>query len=332
MSLRSFASAALFGGAFALPLQAQSSQCLTQPLALRDACQKGTDIFAMLAPQVNGALAGGGPVLGSARAVNGISIGVRVNAVDGALPDLAAIRLSAAGAVRSTIPTSRVPVPAPTLDVALGVFPGFFVGVQRILSLDVLLNVGYIPNADLDEFRVKATNGSLKLGWGARVGLLSDRLIVPAVSVSYFRRSLPTASFSTSLTSPNTSSGGARDSLSLNEFSLRNDAIRLAVSKKLGFLEIGGGVGEDRYRGFSQLRVSVQPVAGVASTGTFVLQQEIKRRAAYGSVALNILRVRIGAEAGTIFGGDSIATFNSFTNGKINEHRLFGSVGLRIHL
>ena len=283
----------------------------------------------MLAPQVNGALAGGGPVLGSSRAVRGLSIGIRVNAVDGRLPDLANVRLSSAGIVQSTIPTKKVPVPAPTLDVALGLFPGVFVGVQRILAIDALVNVAYIPNRDIEDFSVKTTNGSLKLGYGARVGLLTDRMMMPAVAVSYFRRSLPTATFSTTFSS-NVSGVVTQDSLSLTRLSIRNDALRLSASKKLGFIEIGGGVGQDRYRTFTSLNASVSPAIGLPQKGSFTLTQEVKRNAAYGSFALNFFKLRLGAEAGSTFGGDSIATYNTFTDGKLNRQRLFGSAGLRL--
>ncbi len=329
MTARSFAAVALCASALSLPLAAQSAECAAQAVALRDACQKGTDIFTMLAPQVNGALTGGGPVLGSSRAVRGLSIGIRVNAVDGRVPDLAAVTLSSTGTVRSTIPTKRVPVPAPTLDVALGVFPGFFVGVQRLFSIDALVNVAYIPNRDIQDFSVRATKGSLKLGYGGRVGILADRMLMPAVAVSFFRRSLPTSTFSTSF---NSSIAGiaTKDSIILGNLSIENDAIRIAASKKLGFIEIGGGVGQDRYRTFTQLTARVQPSVGVPARATVALTQAIKRNAAYGSLSLNFFKLRLGAEAGSTFGGDSVSTYNTFTDGKLNEQRLFGSVGLRL--
>lgn len=329
MTVRRLGAVALCVSAIALPIHAQSAQCASQATAVRDACQKGTDIFAMLAPQVNGALTGGGPVLGSSRAVRGLSIGLRVNAVDGRAPDLGNVRLSSTGIVRSAIPTTRVPVPAPAVDVALGVFPGLFVGVQRILAIDALVNVAYIPSRDFQDFRVKTTNGSLKLGYGVRVGLLADRLVLPAVALSYFRRSLPTTSFSTSFQS---SIAGitTNDSLVLSALSIRNDALRLALSKKLGFIELGGGVGQDSYRTFTSLRARVSPSIGTPVTGEVALTQQIKRNAAYGSLALNLFKLRIGAEAGSIFGGDSLSTYNTFTDGKLNEQHLFGSVGLRL--
>jgi hypothetical protein len=308
-------------------LAAQSAACAAQALPVRDACQKGADIFALLAPQVNGALAAGSPVLGSSRAVNGLSIGLRVNAVDGTVPDLTAVRLSTTGATSSTIATQRAPVPAPTLDIALGVFPGVFVGVQRILSLDALINVAYVPNQTIEDFSIRTVNGSLRMGYGARLGLLSDRFMVPAVAISYFRRSLPTASFSAGITSGGVS--GSVDSIALNSLNLQNDALRLSASKKLGFLELGGGVGQDRYNTSTQIRGVVNTPLGAVSGGAS-FRQRITRNVAYGSAAINVLRLRLAAEAGTTFGGDSVQTFNTFANGRQNAQRLFGSVGLRV--
>ncbi len=320
--------------AVALPMHAQgaaSPQCALAPTALRDACQKGTDIFTMLMPQVQGALAGGGAVLGSSSAMRGLSIGLRVNALDGDLPDLGGVRLATTGIVRSNIGTTRTPVPMPTLDLAAPIFPGFLVGRQRIFSADVLVNVAYLPSRQIEDFRVRTTNGSLKLGYGARIGLVADRMLMPAVSVSYFRRTLPTATFNATI---NTDSplvvGASSDSVTLAELSIRNDAIRIAASKRLGFIELGGGVGEDRYRTFSQLQLRVNTLATQSVSGAYVLTQQISRRAAYASAALNIARFRIAGEAGTLFGGDSLSTYNTFAAGRVTARRLFGSVGVRL--
>ncbi|MES3034037.1 MAG: hypothetical protein V4813_08565 [Gemmatimonadota bacterium] len=316
-----------------LPLAAQSSQCQGQVSGLRDACQKGTDIFSMLAPQVNGAIAGGGPTLGTARTSSGITIGLRLNVVDGRVPDLSGITLSSTGIVQSAIPTSRAPIPMPTVDAAFSVLPGFNFRAQRIMAVDVLTNVAYVPKRDLEDFSVGPTKGSFKVGYGVRVGVLADRLMVPAVSVSYFRRTLPTSRISASL--PINASGSAqRDSITLDELSLRSDALRLAISKRFGFLELGGGAGQDRYRAFTQLRAQVTPVvlgAPIAPVrGAFVLTQQVSRNMAYGSLALNFGKVHLGAELGATFTGDSVATYNTFTDGKLNSQRLFGSAGLRV--
>ena len=334
MNRRIAAVVALCTSALTTPLTAQSAQCTGQVVGLRDACQKGTDLFSMLAPQVNGAIAGGGPTLGTARTSSGITIGLRLNLVDGRVPDLSAVTLSSTGIVRSTIATSRAPIPMPTLDAAFSVLPGFDVGRQRIFAVDVLTNVAYVPTRDLEDFSVGATKGSFKVGYGVRVGLLADRDMAPAVSISYFRRTLPTARISASLPI-NASGSSQRDSIVLDQLSLRSDALRLAVSKRFGFLELGGGAGQDRYRAFTQLRARVTPVvlgAPIAPvSGAFVLAQQITRNTAYGSLALHFGRVHVGTEVGATFGGDSVATYNTFTDGKLNARRLFGSAGLRVN-
>ncbi len=333
MIVRRYASVAVLMCSAAAAVSAQSAlspECALQPNAVRDACQKGLDIFAIMAPQVNGAIAGGGAVLGSARAVRGMSIGLRINAVDGRVPDLSAIRLSTTGVVASTIPTKRAPIPAPTLDVAVGLFPGFPLGLQRVLSLEALVNVAYLPNRDLEDFSIKTKKGSLRLGYGGRVGLLSDRFVVPAVAVSFFRRAMPTATFSTTFAS-NIAGVATQDSINLADLSIETDAYRLSISKKLGFIEIGGGVGQDRYRTTSIIRATVTPsIALPTVTSAVGLSQSVKRNAAYGSFAINISKLRIAAEAGATFADDSVRTYNTFTDGKLNERRLFGSVGLRV--
>lgn len=317
--------------ALSTPVAGQATACQSLPaVATRDACQKGLDIFVLTVPQVQGALAGGGAVLGSARPVNGLSLGLRINAVDGRLPDLGSIALSSTGIVRSTIATVRVPVPVPTLDVAIGIIPGWSIAGQRLFSLDGLVSVGYVPSESYQGFEVATKRGSLKMGFGGKLGLLDDRLLLPAVSVSFFRRSLPTTSFSVSF-APRFG-GTVRDSIVLDETTVQNDAIRLSVSKRLGAIEIGGGIGQDRYRTFTQVRTRITAAGGATSAGIIGVSRQDERNAAYGSLALNVLRLRIGAEFGATFGGDSIATFNTFANDNINTRRLFGSVGVRVRI
>lgn len=335
MSARPLAAAAALCAsvAAASPLVAQSgpsAQCTSQPTALQDACQKGTDIFTMLMPQVQGALGGGGPVLGSSRGVHGLSIGVRVGAVDGVVPDVTNVTLSGTGIVQTNFPTKKVPVPMPAVDVAVGLFPGVNVGITRILALDALVNVAYMPKYDGTDFSVKPQKSSWKVGYGGRLGVLADKGGLPAVAVSYFRREIPTTTFSTGFTS-SVLGVTTQDSLSLAQLSIRNDAIRIGASKKLGFIEIGGGVGQDTYRSFAQLQARVTPSIGPAASGAFVLEQQVKRNVTYGSLALNLFKLRIAAEVGQVSGGDSLSTYNTFQDGKLNAKKMFGTAGIRLN-
>ncbi len=315
-------------------LTAQSSQCTAQAVASRDACQKGTDLFLMLAPQLSGALAGGGAMIGTARMANGLSLGLRLNVVEGQVPELGAVSISSTGAVQSTIETKRTPVPMPTFDAAFSLIPGFNAGRQRILAVDLLASVAYVPTSDLEAFSVRTTNGAFKIGYGARVGLLADAGALPAVSVSYLRRTLPTSDIAASLPINGLSGSAGRDSIALGALSLRADALRASISKRIGFVEIGGGAGQDRYRNFAQLRTQVTPVILGAPLppvrSLYVVTQTLTRNAVYGSLALNFGRVHLGAELGQTFGGDSVTTFNTFTDGKVNAARRFGTAGLRV--
>ena len=328
-----FTSMLALGALTAASLGAQSSQCLSQPVVARDACQRGTDLFLMLAPQLSGAIAGGGAVLGTARTVNGFSLAVRLNVVEGQLPDRSVLAFSTTGIVQSTISTRRAPIPVPTLDATLSLIPGFTVGRQKILSVDALVNMTYVPTSNLEDFSVGPAKSAVKAGYGTRVGLLADTRFTPAVSVSYVRRTLPTSNIATSVPI-NAAGSSQRDSMTLSELSLRTDATRLSISKRLGFLEIGGGAGQDRYRGFSQLRTRVTTVVfgapRVPVESAYVVTQELVRSSAYASLGLTVGRVQLGAEAGSTFGGDSVQTYNRFADGKLSASRRFGSAGLRV--
>ena len=78
------AAAALLAAPLAARAQggALNSRCASSFVYLQDACQKGVDIFNLLAPQLGASLAGGNAVLGQSGALGGLghfTIGVRGN-------------------------------------------------------------------------------------------------------------------------------------------------------------------------------------------------------------------------------------------------------------
>src|SRR5512133_276167 len=95
MKARSLAAGALAIAAAAVTpsLQAQgslSAQCAAQPAPAQDACQKSTDLFNFVAPQLGTSIAGGNAVLGQGGTLGGLghfSLGIRANAIQGTLPD-----------------------------------------------------------------------------------------------------------------------------------------------------------------------------------------------------------------------------------------------------
>src|SRR5512132_3896517 len=94
MKARSFAALAVAAAttAAAAPLAAQGTiapQCQAQPTQVQDACQKSTDLFNFVAPQLGTSIAGGNAVLGQGGTLGGLghfSVGLRANAIQGTLP------------------------------------------------------------------------------------------------------------------------------------------------------------------------------------------------------------------------------------------------------
>jgi hypothetical protein len=330
-------SAVTIATCLATTLGAQSASCASQPVTVRDVCQKGVDLFAVFAPQLGGALAAGGPVLGTARTGDGLSLTLRLNGVAALVPDLSVQPFSVSGPQVSTIGTTRTPVLLPAVDAAFSLSPGIRAGRQRVLAVDLLASIVYLRTSDVGAVNVGPGKGTFssspfRVGYGVRVGVLSESRWVPAVSVSYLRRSLPRASLVA--TAPiNVSGASLRDTIALTESSLRADAIRLAISKRVGRVEVGGGIGEDRFRNFAQLQAMVTPSAFGAPLPpqrmTAVLTRSNRRQSAYGSLAVRVGHYHVGAEAGAVFGGDEFPTFNAITGYERGATRGHASLGVR---
>ena len=333
---RRFAAVTLGALCVAAPSAARAQQpvvcnATTSPVAgfVNDACTQAADIFSFVMPQFGQALAGGGAVLGTANTLGGFgkfSFNVRVNAVRGRVPTVDDLRIRATGpSPAQAIATEEAPVPAPVVDVGVGLFNGVGIGRTRFLSLDGLVNVAYLPETDLEDFAFTTPSGRLALGFGGRLGITRDAHLLPAISVSFIRRELPTADVRASFQG----NGGGQDSLSLTGLKVRTDAIRLSISKKFGFLELGGGAGRNRYDSRVVAGVRVDELVGTASA-SFSRAQVIEQDVVYGSLAFNFPLLKLAVEVGQASGGDRIATFNSFVDGGQNDARLFGSAGLRI--
>jgi hypothetical protein len=331
-------SAVTIATCLATTLGAQSASCASQPVTVRDVCQKGVDLFAVFAPQLGGALAAGGPVLGTARTGDGLSLTLRLNGVAALVPDLSAQPFSVGGPQVSTIATTRTPVLLPAVDAAFSLSPGIRAGRQRVLAVDLLASIVYLRTSDVGAVNVGPGKGTFssspfRVGYGVRVGVLSESRRVPAVSVSYLRRSLPRASLVTSAPILGPGASSLRDTIALTESSLRADAFRLAISKSVGRVEVGGGIGEDRFRNFAQLQAMITPSVFGAPLPpqrmTAVLTRSNRRQSAYGSLAVRVGHYHVGAEAGAVFGGDEFPTFNSISGYERGATRGHASLGVR---
>jgi len=314
MKTRLFIAAALI--AMASPAAAQELDPQCPPGALdgggdpdntmiaQDACQKAIDLFRYMAPQLGAVLAGGNPTQGIGGAFGKIgrfSIGLRANALNGSLPEIDRVVPNMRGAQQSTYTVDTKPIGFATADVALGVYPGTPAG---FLAIDLLMSASYIPEYSSESIDVSLPSGSWKLGFGGKVGLISETAATPGVSVSYLARELPRVDI--------TGSSGD-DRLLLEDVRIRSRSWRAVTGKNLGFLGVGGGYGRDTYRSNAQITVNVAPRAATSggTAGPIDLSQKLTRTNMFGSVWINSQVLRIVGEIGRVSGG-SIATYNSF--------------------
>lgn len=337
-------SAAVFGTAGIAGGQGVSSQCPPgstgtggfpdQTRSAQDACQKSIDLFQYMAPQLGILVAGGNTTLGQGGTLGGLgrfSAGIRVNGLQGSLPDVDKVVPSVNGASASTYTTSDKLLPLPTADLAIGLFKGIPLGVTNVGGVDLLVSAAYLPEYSSDFIDVKVPEGSLKLGYGARVGV-QESFVVPGVSLSYLRRSLPTVSI---IGSTAASTGGSRDTLRVDSLRVKTDAIRLVASKSFLIFGAAVGVGQDRYESVGTIRATVAPrpvtVPNGATAGPVVLSQKLTRTNIFGDLSLNLPLLKIVGEIGQVSGG-TVQTFNKFSGKQADDSRIFGSIGIRLSL
>jgi hypothetical protein len=178
-----------------------------------------------------------------------------------------------------------------------------------------------VPEYSNDDISITVPDGSLKVGYGVRLGLLQESLLVPGVAVTYFRRDLPTA---------NILGVSGDDSISVNNLALETTAWRVTASKSLFIFGLAVGAGQDKYSSTADLGVSVQDGLSPRVTGEpFAFSQEVTRTNYFADLSFNILLAKFVGEVGMVSGGE-IPTYNQFEGKKADDSRLYGSLGLRI--
>ncbi len=297
-----------------------------QQRATQDACQKAIDLFRYMAPQLGTALAGGAPTLGQGGPTGGIghfSLGVRVNAVMGDLPQVQDVPLSVQGAQRSTYPLKRQIIPLPTADLALGLFGGLPLGITSVGGVDLLVSASYLPEFEADNVKVEVDGSSIKFGFGARVGLLEESLLIPGVSVSYLRRDLPKIHMTAR-------SGG--DSLLVRDLDVQTTSWRIMASKSFFMFGVAAGGGTDEYESNTivSARVAARPPFTPAVTaGPIDIKQKMKRTTMFLDLSMNLPFFKLVGEVGQVSGGD-VETYNQFDGSKADDSRTYGSIGIRL--
>lgn len=302
-----------------------------QTRGAQDACQKAIDLFQYMAPQLGTIVAGGNATLGQGGTLGGLgrfSVGLRVNAIQGSLPQVDQVTPKITGAESSTYATEDQIIPLPTAELAVGVFKGIPLGLTNVGGLDIIVSAAYLPEFSGDNIDVKVPEGSLKIGYGARLGLLQESLVVPGVSFSYLKRDLP----SVSLSAVTPSSG---DSLRVDTLEVKTNAWRLVASKSFLMFGVALGAGQDEYRSTASIRARVAPrAAGAfpgASAGPVALTQKLTRTNFFADLSLNLPFFKIIGEIGQVSGG-TVSTFNKFSGKQADDSRIYGSVGVKLAL
>ena len=295
-----------------------------QARASQDACQKAIDLFQYMAPQLGAAITGGNATLGQAGSLGGLghfSVGFRVNAVQGSVPQVQDVSPADTGAAKSAYDTKTQILPMPTAELAIGVFKGLPLAITNVGGVDVLVSASYLPEFNNSNVNVKVPNGSLKFGYGVRVGILQESLLVPGISVSYLHRELPTV---------NIAGNSNNDSLYVNNLSLKSNAWRVVVSKSLILFGVAAGIGQDKYDASTDIgaHVAARPPFPAANAGPVSLSQNLTRRNMFADLSMNLLLFKLTGEIGQVSGG-TINTYNTFNGKQAADSRIYGSVGAR---
>jgi hypothetical protein len=290
----------------------------------QDACQMALDVFNLMAPQLGLALTGGNATLGQGGNLGGpghFSIGLRGNVFNGDVPRVNDFPTSSpTGRVQRTgtdaLPSKRQIVGLPTADAALGIFRGVPLGLTNIGGIDLLLSATYVPKiGDAgDEIQVKPER-SWQFGYGARIGLLQESLLVPGVSFTYLKRDLPTTTITGS---------GSGVGIDVIDAKVKTSAFRIVASKSLVLLGLAAGVGQDRYRESAL----VSGTAGTFASSQVTFDQKMTRTNYFLDASLNLPVFKLIGEVGQVSGG-TVDTYNEFATGRADKSRTYGSVGFR---
>jgi hypothetical protein len=320
MKLR-FAAATLAAAVLSAPAGAQCSTAATE---VRQACYAATDFFTYLTPQFATALAGGSSTLGQSGSLGGLgrfALSLRgTGIINGVMPEIGDGGFNINGQPKSYTVKDQI-IPGAGLDAAVGLTKGFNLGATRVGGIDLLVSALYIPDVDENDVSVKAKDGNLKLGYGVRVGLLDESLVVPGVYASYLARDLPT------FTVTGTSDGGGSGvggTFSLNDFTVKTTAVRLVAAKNFLVLGLQAGVGQDSYKGSTGISATVQGQQASGSSSFSMTRTNV-----FVGASLNLFLVKVVGEYGQVSGGKLPSVFNSFDKAA-DGSRTYGSLGLRI--
>jgi hypothetical protein len=291
--------------------------------AFGDACMKAADVARYLARESGelGAVSGGpfdhaGPGVKSGR----LGLAVRAATARTATPRLDGHTIRPWEFDTTSVPVEERRAKTVSVDGTVRAWPGWRVGRTRAGSVDLGGGVMAIARNGV------ALDTEERLGFdvGARIGLLQETSVVPAVSLSVSRIYLPALSSSGFRL---TAQDGTGILASVTDIDPEVTVTRFSVAKHLGRFGLAAGTSRAKYN--SSASVDVRSSDGAVNE-TLSVTSRGSRRSLFldGSLALGD-RVTVEAELGRLSGGDGPEVVTRFSGRPIGDARQYVTVGLR---
>lgn len=294
----------------------------------QDACQKAIDLLNYMTPQLGMLIAGGNATIGQGGTLGGLghfALSVRANAMRASLPDIDIAGVNYGDAQRSNYVTEAQWAALPVVDAAFGLFKGIPLPLTNVLGVDLLVNISYLPELRHEPLELTTPEGSFKIGYGARVGVLQESLVLPGIAFTYMRRDLPQT---TLVASWDGGSLSAPDTARLENFKIGTTSWRLVASKSLIAFGIAVGVGQDRYEADAAAGYAVNDPIARFEGGPFPYAFDVTRTNVFVDLSTNLGLAKLVATVGNVSGGE-IPTYNTFDT-EADASRIYGSFGVRI--
>ena len=214
--------------------------------ALGDASAKLRDLTRYLAIERSDAASSGNLIFGHGAAAGGRgqgTVALRISRTPTDAPLLGGVVLRTDGtAAPSSIPVRGSSATTIAVDGSLNIWSGFPSGPARVFGIDVVASAASLPVISGGD--LSTTEGrQLTWGLGAKLSLLDGNPKLPAVSLSFWQRALPSVAFH----SPELAGGpGETVRLNIDQLSVGVTSWRLAAAHRLGKVGVTAGVGNDR--------------------------------------------------------------------------------------
>jgi len=293
--------------------------------AVADACQKTVDLFQLMAPQLATAVTAGNATLGESGTLGGLghfTIEVRGNVVRGAVPFINTATLATVGAGQTNFKTSTVAIPAAFVDGGVGIFRGFGVGLTHVGGIDALGSAFYAPNYTGHGIAVRPGRG-IELGYGARLGIVEETALTPAISATWMERDLPTTRI--------TGVDDNGDSLKVSNLSVKTSAWRAVIGKHFFIVGLAAGVGQDHEKSSTDITASGGILGITTASALASPRQSLTRTNYFGDLSFDPPLLHVIVEVGGVT-ARQIATYNTYSGVHAGDALLYGSVGVRLKI